>query len=44
MGQEPVVVNALSDWLEVEVLRDGVLYTQTFKTGGDKVSFSSFKY
>ena len=32
------VVNALSDWLEVEVLRDGVLYTQTFKTGGDKVS------
>ena len=33
------VVNALSDWLEVEVLRDGVLYTQTFKTGGEKVSF-----
>ena len=32
------VVNALSDWLEVEVLRDGVLYTQTFKTGGEKVS------
>lgn len=32
------VVNALSDWLEVEVLRDGVLYTQTFKIGGEKVS------
>ena len=32
------VVNALSDWLEVEVLRDSVLYTQTFKTGGEKVS------
>lgn len=32
------VVNALSDWLEVEVLRDGVLYTQTFKSGGEKVS------
>ena len=32
------VVNALSDWLEVEVLRDGILYTQTFKTGGEKVS------
>ena len=32
------VVNALSDWLEVEVLRDGVLYTQTFKTGGENVS------
>ena len=32
------VVNALSDWLEVKVLRDGVLYTQTFKTGGEKVS------
>ena len=32
------VVNALSDWLEVEVLRDGVLYTQIFKTGGEKVS------
>ena len=32
------IVNALSDWLEVEVLRDGVLYTQTFKTGGEKVS------
>ena len=32
------VVNALSDWLEVEVLRDGVLYTPTFKTGGAKVS------
>ena len=32
------VVNALSDWLEVEVLRDGVLYAQTFKTGGEKVS------
>ena len=32
------VVNALSDWLEVEVLRDGVLYTQRFKTGGEKVS------
>ena len=32
------VVNALSDWLEVEVLRVGVLYTQTFKTGGEKVS------
>ena len=32
------VVNALSDCLEVEVLRDGVLYTQTFKTGGEKVS------
>ena len=32
------VVNALSDWLEVEVLRDGVLYIQTFKTGGEKVS------
>ena len=32
------VVNALSDWLEVEVLRDCVLYTQTFKTGGEKVS------
>ena len=32
------VVNALSDWLEVEVLRDGVLYTQTFKTGGEKVN------
>ena len=32
------VVNALSDWLEVEVLRDGVLYTQTSKTGGEKVS------
>ena len=32
------VVNALSDWLEVEVLRDGVLYIQTFKIGGEKVS------
>ena len=32
------VVNALSDSLEVEVLRDCVLYTQTFKTGGEKVS------
>lgn len=32
------VVNALSDWLEVEVLRDDVLYTQTFKTGGENVS------
>ena len=32
------VVNSLSDWLEVEGLRYGVLYTQIFKTGGEKVS------
>ena len=29
------VVNALSDWLTVEVLRDGTLYKQSFKNGGD---------
>lgn len=32
------VVNALSDWLEVEVLREGVIYRQSFKEGGEKVS------
>ena len=31
------VVNALSDWLTVEVLRDGTLYKQTFKNGGEPV-------
>ena len=31
------VVNALSDWLTVEVLRDGTLYKQSFKNGGEPV-------
>ena len=31
------VVNALSDWLTVEVLRDGTLYKQAFKNGGEPV-------
>lgn len=31
------VVNALSDWLTVEVLRDGALYKQSFKNGGEPV-------
>ena len=31
------VVNALSDWLAVEVLRDGTLYKQSFKNGGEPV-------
>ena len=31
------VVNALSDWLTVEVLRDGILYKQSFKNGGEPV-------
>ena len=31
------VVNALSDWLTVEVLRDGTLYKQLFKNGGEPV-------
>lgn len=31
------VVNALSDWLTVEVLRDGTLYRQSFKNGGEPV-------
>ena len=31
------VVNALSDWLTVEVLRDGTLYKQAFKNGGEAV-------
>ena len=31
------VVNALSDWLIVEVLRDGTLYKQSFKNGGEPV-------
>ena len=28
------VVNALSEWLEVEIHRDGNIYTQNFKNGG----------
>ncbi|MGX0405673.1 topoisomerase IV subunit B [Staphylococcus capitis] len=28
------VVNALSEWLEVEIHRDGNIYTQSFKDGG----------
>lgn len=28
------VVNALSEWLEVEIYRDGTIYTQSFKNGG----------
>ena len=31
------VVNALSDWLTVEVLRDCTLYKQAFKNGGEPV-------
>ena len=31
------VVNALSDWLTVEVLRDGTLYKQSFKNGGEPI-------
>ena len=31
------VVNALSDWLTVEVLRDGTLYKQSFKNCGEPV-------
>jgi hypothetical protein len=29
------VVNALSEWLEVEIYRDGNIYTQSFAQGGD---------
>lgn len=32
------VVNALSDWLRVDVLRDGVIYHQSFQEGGEVVS------
>ena len=28
------VVNALSEWLEVEIHRDGMIYQQSFKNGG----------
>ena len=28
------VVNALSEWLEVEIHRDGNIYKQSFKNGG----------
>lgn len=31
MGWSASVVNALSEWLEVEIHRDGNIYTQNFK-------------
>jgi topoisomerase IV subunit B len=32
------VVNALSEWLEVEIARDGYLFTQRFENGGKPVT------